>query len=415
MGTRRTIWLAMAVLAGAWSQPSLGQTIEERVQVLENKIAERGEAVAEAVGLDVHALLMTDFNWDFNNPPNDTIPLSTFNYKADTFTVRDAALFIGRQREDESFGGSVVVDFGDTARAIQARWGSGTDDQGSNLCGNSLGSDCFVELREAYLTYKTPLTIPSSDAPITLKGGKFITLLGYEVIPTYTNFNPNISTSFLFGFSIPFTHTGLLAHFPILDQIALDLGVVNGWDVVDDNNSGKTLLGGLGITPADFLVMYISGTYGEENLPISAGGPGAGSKRGVISANAVFTVNDMLQFAVDGTWANDSNRLPARSGSGKRSANWYGVAGYAIVQPMEKMQIALRGEWFDDPDGTQTGATNGQTLWEVTPTFSYGLTDHITFRTEYRHDESDKRFFLTGRDALVRGQDLVFTELILAF
>ena len=64
--------------------------------------------------------------------------------------------------------------------------------------------------------------------------------------------------------------------------------------------------------------------------------------------------------------------------TGRHQANWYGLAGYVMVTPMDKMQLNLRGEWFDDPDGTQTGVK--QTLWEVTPTFSYALADHLTFR-----------------------------------
>jgi hypothetical protein len=429
MRVKMTICVGLAAVAVTWARPVRAQTIEERIKILEDKIAERGEAASHEVGIDMHALVMTDFNWDFNSPPGD-IPLSTFNFKSNTFTLRDAAIFLGRNKDDESFGFNINVDFGDTAKAIQARWANSTTPvpdspystrTGKNLCGNDLGDNCFVELREAYLTYKTPLTMPTSGAPISIKAGKFITLLGYEVIPTYTNFNPNISTSFLFGFSVPFTHTGLLAHLPIIDEVAADVGVVNGWDNVDDNNNSQSLLAGVGITPIKPLVFYISGTFGAENdatkFVNSAGVPGSGggSNRGVLSANGTWAVTDQLSFVLDGTWANESNstRGADYATKGKMQVNWWGLAGYVIVQPMEKMQVALRSEWFGDPDGAQTGVD--QTLWELTPTFTYGLTDHLTFRTEYRHDESDKRFFTTGSGAQVRGQDLVFTELIAAF
>ena len=231
--------------------------------------------------------------------------------------------------------------------------------------------------------------------------------------------NPNISHSLAFTFAIPFTHTGLLAHVPIVDQAALDIGVVNGWDNVDDNNNSKTLLAGLGITPTDAISIYVSGTYGAESNPLQDGGDGAGSERGVLSANASWKVIDALQLVIDSTWANQSSStLPGESG--RHQANWYGLAGYAIVTPMDKMQLALRGEWFDDPDGTQTGVK--QTLWEVTPTFSYALADHLTFRTEYRHNQSNKDFFTSGSTSVDgtsvpkfwTGQDLVFTELVFA-
>src|SRR5215468_2460953 len=264
MRMRATAWLGLAVVGILLPGLASAQTIEERIKIIEDKIVERQQALP----VDLHALLMTDFNWDFNNPPGN-IPLQTFNYKSNTFTLRDAAIFLSRNRDDEAFGFNLTVDFGDTANAIKARWAVGPNGTNENLCGNT--GDCFVEVREAYVTYKTPLTVPTSTTPISLKAGKFVTLLGYEVIPTYTNFNPNISTDINFGFGIPFTHTGLLGHFPITDLVALDLGVVNGWDNVDDNNNSKTLLGGLGITPLETVAIYLSGTYGGEANPISAG------------------------------------------------------------------------------------------------------------------------------------------------
>lgn len=425
MRLRKTVWLGVVAAAALVPRLCPAQTIEERIQIVEDKIKEQQTAASQAVGIDMHALLMVDYNANINDPGSNGPSqgnatgsyVNGFNYKSNTFDVRDAAIFLGRNKDDESFGFNLNVDFGTTANVIQARWGNGSGDSKENLCGN--GGDCFVEIREAYLTYKTPLTIPTTSTPISLKAGKFVTLLGYEVIPTYSAFNPNISTSLLFNLSIPFTHTGILAHVPIVDQAALDIGVVNGWDNVADNNNSKTLLAGLGITPTDAISIYVSGTYGAESNPLQDGGDGAGSERGVLSANASWKVIDALQLAIDSTWANQSgSTLPGETG--RHQANWYGVAGYAIVTPMDKMQLALRGEWFDDPDGTQTGVK--QTLWEVTPTFSYALADHLTFRTEYRHNQSNKDFFTSGSNSVDgtsvpkfwTGQDLVFTELVFA-
>jgi hypothetical protein len=423
MRVRHTVWLGLAALALVWPRVGNGQTIEDRIKILEDKIEERHQTAEQAIGIDMHFLGMFDYNYDFNSPPGGNIPLTTLTYKNNSFTVRDAAIFLGRNKDDEAFGFGFTLDVGDTANAIKARWGgtgptSTEPAANENLCGNT--GDCFVEIREVYLTYKTPLTVPTSGQPLSLKVGKFVTLLGYEVIPTYTNFNPNISSSISFGFGIPFTHTGILGHLPLSDAFALDVGVVNGWDNVADNNSGKTLLAGLGIT-LDPVVAYLSGTFGSEQDPINDSPfgppkqtifPGAGSQRGVISANATWKVIDQLSFALDGLWANESKLIQTGPGSFD-SANWYGLVGYAIVQPMDKMQVALRGEWFDDPDGVRTGV--GQTLWEVTPTFTYNVSDHLVFRTEYRHDESNKRYFSTGSGATVRGQDLVLTEGIIAF
>src|SRR5437879_4330074 len=59
------------------------------------------------------------------------------------------------------------------------------------------------DLEEAYGSYKVPL-----GSGLTVKAGKFVTLLGYEVIESPNNLN--FSRSFLFGFAIPLTHRGAL-------------------------------------------------------------------------------------------------------------------------------------------------------------------------------------------------------------
>src|SRR2546430_1796437 len=67
-----------------------------------------------------------------------------------------------------------------------------------------------VDLQEAYVSYKVPL-----GSGLTLKAGKFVTLLGYEVIESPNNLN--FSRSLLFSFAIPITHTGGLLSYSFPD------------------------------------------------------------------------------------------------------------------------------------------------------------------------------------------------------
>jgi Putative beta-barrel porin-2, OmpL-like. bbp2 len=389
------------------------QTFQERLDALENKVDTQQKGIEATSGIDIHFMTMFDYNYSFNHADNQ---LSTFNFNYNSFDVRQATLFFSRDREDESFGFSLVADFGSTADAIAARWGS-DGPVSTNLCGND--GSCKVEIREAFLTYKTPLSI-TEGSPITLKAGKFVTLLGYEVIPTWEAFNDNISTSILFGFSIPFTHTGLLANVPINDVVSFDIGVVNGWDDVKDKNNSKTMLGGIKIAPLDSLSFYIAGTYGAEQQPKDEGGIGEGAKTGAVTVNGAWHINDMFTLAFDSTYADVNDALPSRNGTGTRSADWYGVAGYFVTQITDDLGVAFRTEWFDDPDGFQTGigtagVNGGGTFWEITPTVTYKITDHIVARTEYRHDEASRRFFPNQNGKELHGQDLLSTEFILAF
>ena len=71
------------------------------------------------------------------------------------------------------------------------------------------------------------------------KLGKYVTLLGAEVIDNTGNFN--ISRSFLFGHAIPFTHNGLRLTYTPSDRFQMNIGVVNGWDKFVEENNTKSL------------------------------------------------------------------------------------------------------------------------------------------------------------------------------
>jgi hypothetical protein len=259
-------------------------------------------------------------------------------------------------------------------------------------------------VREAFGIYKTPLELPGGK--IALKGGKFVTLLGYEIFYNPGAYNFNISKSILFGYSVPFTHTGLLVKFPIVDFLTVDVGVVNGWDNVKDSNDSKSLLAGIGITPADMVTSYIAMIYGAEQADNSvvrgAGIKPGSSKRFTLTGNIVVTPMDMLTLAIDSTYANETDIVPDGTG-GLDDALWYGLAGYVAVTPIERLTLALRCEVFDDADGVRLVSTNpaavtttGQTVWEITPTIGYQVTDHFLARIEYRHDSSSREIFDDG-------------------
>jgi len=382
--------VGIAVMGIVVPRVSSAQTIQERITILEEKVKER----AELLPFDVHALVATDYQYSFNRPGSHDVQLHVFDLNAPSFMINDAALFVTRQREDEPFGFMISFDFGETSQVV-----------------NGVDNQAIPSLREAYLTYKLPWNMVTTDKPITLKAGKFVTLLGYEVIKTWSNFNPNIANSISFGFGIPFTHTGAIADLPVLDMLTFDLGVVNGWDDITDNNNGATFLGGMGFAPVDMFSMYISGTYGPEQ-PNHSGS----SNRGVLSANATLKATDFLTFAADLTWGNETNIfLPAKGTVG--TGYWTGLVGYIIWQATDKLQLILRPELFNDPEGVRTGgqttnlfggnpaagptaSTNAQkgagTVWAITPTIAYQITDHILARAEYRYDRASRRYFDFG-------------------
>ncbi len=394
------LFLVAGVFAGL-PGAVLGQTLSERVTVLEQKFDEGHASVEDALGVQINALVSVTYNYSLNAPAsNEDIGMRIYNTNQNQFDLRDGVLAISRLREDETFGFALVMDFGRTA--VQ---GNGTDYGFTDPDDNRV-----FDIREAYLTYNTPIELPGGGK-VSIQAGKFVTLLGWEVLldPLNQGYNDNVTLSLLSGFSIPFTHTGLLVNMPFHDMFDLTLGVVNGLDNVKDNNNAKTLIGGLGVAPADNVEFYFAGVYGAEDAPISEGGLGAGSKTGILTANMYVQVLDNLGLVLDGTWADVSN-LPI--GGGRTGGNWYGVGAYALVGITDALQFTMRGELFDDPDGIKTGLTNGATLWEVSPTLTYWFNDHLMWRVEYRHDESSKPLFPASDGETWRGQDVISTELL---
>ena len=67
------------------------------------------------------------------------------------------------------------------------------------------------------------------------------------------------------------------------------------------------------------------------------------------------------------------------------------MAGAVHVQASAKNAIALRGEYFTDPDGFQTGTS--QNLVEGTFTYEYKWVEGLLMRVEYRCDASNKSYF----------------------
>jgi hypothetical protein len=82
----------------------------------------------------------------------------------------------------------------------------------------------------------------------------------------------------------------------------------------------------------------------------------------------------------------------ALAAQGDKALNhWQGIAGAAHIQATGTQAVALRYEWFNDPNGFQTGTK--QHVQEFTFTYEYKWAAGLLTRVEYRGDFSDKQFF----------------------
>ncbi len=227
--------------------------------------------------------------------------------------------------------------------------------------------------------------------------GQFVTLAGFEVIEAKDN--PNISRAILFGFAIPFTHTGIRATYET-GPLSFALGVNNGWDQWDDDNDAKTIEAQLGLAGSNGSIegsVYVTGYFGKENDDF-----GNEEWRELITVVGSLTYGP-ISFYVDADfgWQSDVEMVE----SVFDDVFWWGVAGYAVLEASPMVTLALRAEYFDDDDGFRGFGT---TVWEVTPTLIFkpfkgmpnsdmsGYLDNFEFRVEYRFDKADAPIFEDG-------------------
>jgi len=429
------------------------KTVTDRIDAIEKEVKETEKTLVEKTGINIHALVATDYLFDINRPNNNTpngpalyppsgnaLPqpfLRTFANEKNSVILNNGNLRF--ERTADNLPGFVVdLDFGKTGDVVNNATYFGRKSNGVPITGN--GTD-FFDATQFYLTY----TVPVGNG-IKLKAGRFVTLAGAEVIKVYNNWNYNITDSILFGFAIPFTHTGIMSSYAFTDQVSLDLGVVNGWDALVDNNDGKSIHSGLTLAFIPQVTFYQTVTYGPEQTgqfvtntvnPSVCGSstsgtcdptlqlyvhPGA-SKRLLLTSLITIKPIDPLTIIFDYDYGNDSNSVPVDGLL--RTAQWNGVAGYLIYAFTDRLSGTFRAEVFDDLNGARVlGPVNGHptggygqasTYYEFTPTLTYKVAEGLYWRNEYRHDESDTKKVFAHEGNYVHGQDTVATELIYAF
>ena len=104
----------------------------------------------------------------------------------------------------------------------------------------------WFDLQEAYGSVMLPI-----GNGLILKGGKFVTLLGFEAIESPNNLN--FSRGYLFTLGTPLTHTGGLIQYKVTDWFTLLVGGVLGWDKLPVLAGLLTVIG---FSVNDRIVMY---------------------------------------------------------------------------------------------------------------------------------------------------------------
>jgi hypothetical protein len=313
--------------------------------------------IKKALGMSIY--LQSGYTYNGNASAGQINDLRAFDTKANSFGLDLMELVFAKDPAAGVMGYKVKISAGDTARIINAEGlGAATPDS--------------IDVTEAYLSYTAPV-----GKGLRFDAGKMGTFVGAEVMEAIDN--PNYSRSFLFTWAEPLTHTGVKASYTFNDNVNAALFVVNGWDNMTDNNTGKSVGLSVNVSAGDPFSAYINYLTGPEQPNNTR------DNRSLLDLIATIKPIKPLSIILNYDYATEKNAVATGD------AKWSGFSAIAKYDFNDTYSLAVRGESFDDTDGFRTGTK--QKLTEVTVTPTIKLSGGLVLMPEYRHDTSDKQSF----------------------
>ena len=269
-------------------------------------------------------------------------------------------------------------------------------------------------LEQAYVSIRAPV-----GNGWDFKVGKFVSILGYEVMERPANMNTTFGLLFN---RMPLYYTGVLSSYKFDDYLDAKLGVVNGSN--SDNNTttsssiagssasdGCAVLAALNVTAPGGNANWSNNFQYSTNSDNNTAETASFDQSGDLSSNPSLALNGnngSAYYMVYNSWgnwapkfANDklllafNTLLQFTGGSGgpaeitgvpytdnANSTEW-GIGAYAKYQFNDWFSLASRGEYLQAYNGQGDGDTN---LWEYTITAGFNVIDNLLIRAEYRLD-----------------------------
>lgn len=322
------------------------------------------------------------YSYNFNKPSDRVNVLRNFDTRHNQFALNLAKLVVEKRPSalNSRVGFRLDLAFGPATDLVHA------SEPG--------GKDVYKVIEQAYGSYLAPI-----GSGLQIDVGKFVTWNGAEVIETKDNWN--YSRGLLFAWAIPYYHAGVRAKYQFNSKVGLMGAVVNGWNNVEENNSGKTFGLSLTLTPTRKWSIVQNYTTGPEQTNDRH------HFRHLLDTVATYNINK--KWALMGNYDYAMDTLTA---GGK--VHWQGVAGYLRYAPTERLAFIPRIEWFDDHNGFSTGTA--QRVKEFTMTGEYKLRPALITRFELRRDWSNQPFFpKSDPSVLARSQTTALAGLIWTF
>jgi hypothetical protein len=362
--------------------------------------------------MEIHGFVSASYSYNLNKPPSQTncgLPTGALSGCARIFDQDDNSfkldntelVFLKETPDTGDIGFRFDLTFGfSLPEGAQRARSSAT----LPVAGNATPDDDF-DLQQAYVSWKAPI-----GNGLQLDLGKFITHVGAEVFDGYDGWNMNISRTFVFGWGIPFNHTGLRATYEFTDQLSLMGMIANNWEEagVSDNNSEKTYGFQVGYNPIEKVGVLLNWVGGNQ-------GGAAGDFANNSNWRNIFDI--VVDIHLTGQWLLQLNADLGTEQNGTAlggTAKWWGLAGIVRYDVNKWFSMNVRSAIFNDDDGFRLGVQDNK-LWEITLTPEFRIAENMVIRFEYRHDESTRGVFENSRGAGTGHQDTVAMQALVHF
>ncbi|MCY2929658.1 MAG: outer membrane beta-barrel protein [Planctomycetota bacterium] len=263
--------------------------------------------------------------------------------------------------------------------------------------------DAWADLLQLYgqAWFKT-----GKESGLEVTFGKFLSPMGYEsVLPEAT---PLYSHAYLFTFASPTAHTGVKLNYVLNSQASVYFGVVEGWDVWEDNNHAPSYMVGGALAGTE----QIDGHARDNFAWCVMTGPEQPDRvsHNRTAVDLVFTHyhTAALSQTIEGNIGLEEG-VPDVG-----YAKWYGVAHYLTYNLCKYASVTYRTEWFRDQGGSRTGVDGAwyeNTLGlNVMPFPDHSVLKNLSFRPELRWDYCSEEAFGGGErhNQLTAGIDMIF-------
>jgi len=404
----------LGVLAAVTSL-SLADSAPEASAQDTKKMVQNNFVETDQKGIKLSGYVDAGYSYNFTGAPNDvtgrlgsdTAAKGDFNMYA--FKIALEKALTSENKAQAGFRADVMI--GEDAYYLQNRNTTANSDN-TSMNSNSL----FLE--QAYVEIRAPV-----GNGWDFKVGKFVSILGYEVMERPANMNTTFGLLFN---SMPLYYTGVLSSYKFDDYLDAKLGVVNG-----SNSDNNTTTSGAGDGCAIIAALNVTAPGGNanwsNNFQYSSNNDSNTSTSdtfGGASGSDASTTPTFLEDGSSGTgytliynsWGNwapkfandklllafntllgasnvNGDSIGAPNDQNQHGTTWYGAAAYAKYQFNDWFSLASRGEYLGGNNmQSKCSEYNGidrdvpMSLWSYTLTAGFNVIDNLLIRAEYRLD-----------------------------